>query len=61
MERLAEETEATSMRLLPTLKLYKINVQLDMTGTQATDAKEDPRDPRRCAATACCPRIPTRP
>ena len=37
---------AESMRLLPTLKLYKINVQLDMTGTQATDAKEDaPRPP----------------
>ena len=46
MERLAEETAAESMRLLPTLKLYKINVQLDMTGTQATDAKEDaPRPP----------------
>ena len=46
MERLHEETAAESMRLLPTLKLYKINVQLDMTGTQATDAKEDaPRPP----------------
>lgn len=41
MERLAAETRAESMRLLPTLKLYKINVQLDMTGTQATDAKEE--------------------
>lgn len=40
MERLAQETRAESMRLLPTLKLYKINVQLDMTGTEATDAKE---------------------
>lgn len=40
MERLAEETKAESMRLLPTLKLYKINVQLDMTGTTATDAKD---------------------
>jgi DNA-binding Lrp family transcriptional regulator len=26
--------------MLPTLKLYKINVQLDMTGAEATDAKE---------------------
>ncbi len=41
MERLAEATGAESMRLLPTLKLYKINVQLDMTGAQATDAKEE--------------------
>lgn len=41
MDRLAAETRAESMRLLPTLKLYKINVQLDMTGTVATDAKED--------------------
>jgi DNA-binding Lrp family transcriptional regulator len=41
MERLAEATRAESMRLLPTLKLYKINVQLDMTGTVATDAKEE--------------------
>lgn len=49
MERLAEATGALSMRLLPTLKLYKINVQLDMTGTQPTDAKEEaPRPaPRR--------------
>jgi len=41
MDRLAEATRAESMRLLPTLKLYKINVQLDMTGTVATDAKEE--------------------
>ena len=49
MDRLAEATRAESMRLLPTLKLYKINVQLDMTGTQPTDAKEEaPRPaPRR--------------
>ncbi len=40
MDRLAEETKAESMRLLPTLKLYKINVQLDMTGTTPTDAKD---------------------
>jgi DNA-binding Lrp family transcriptional regulator len=41
MERLAAATAADSMRLLPTLKLYKINVQLDMTGTVASDAKEE--------------------
>jgi DNA-binding Lrp family transcriptional regulator len=41
MEHLADATRAESMRLLPTLKLYKINVQLDMTGTVASDAKED--------------------
>ena len=41
MERLAAATRAESMRLLPTLKLYKINVQLDMTGSVASDAKED--------------------
>jgi siroheme decarboxylase len=41
MERLAEETRAESMRLLPTITLYKINVQLDMTGSVATDAKEE--------------------
>lgn len=41
MERLADATRAESMRLLPTLKLYKINVQLDMTGTVASDAKEE--------------------
>jgi DNA-binding Lrp family transcriptional regulator len=45
MERLAEETGAESMRLLPTLKLYKINVQLDMGGTQARDAKEESPKP----------------
>ncbi len=41
MDRLAEATGAESMRLLPTLKLYKINVQLDMTGSVASDAKEE--------------------
>ena len=41
MERLHEASGAESTRLLPTLKLYKINVQLDMTGTVASDAKED--------------------
>jgi len=41
MHRLHEASGAESTRLLPTLKLYKINVQLDMTGTRPNDAKED--------------------
>ena len=41
MQRLHEASGAESTRLLPTLKLYKINVQLDMTGSVASDAKED--------------------
>lgn len=40
MEMLAEATDAESMRLLPTLKLYKINVQLDMTGSAGTGEKD---------------------
>lgn len=40
MNLLAEATEAESMRMLPTLKLYKINVQLDMTGTTKTDERD---------------------
>ncbi|HWH15430.1 MAG TPA: AsnC family transcriptional regulator [Miltoncostaeaceae bacterium] len=45
---LAERTGALSMRLLPTLKLYKINVQLDMTGTKAMDEREEqPKPPPR--------------
>jgi siroheme decarboxylase len=45
---LAERTGATSMRLLPTLKLYKINVQLDMTGTAKMDEREAaPKPPPR--------------
>ena len=44
MNRLHEASGAELTRLLPTLKLYKINVQLDMTGTRPTDAKE--RRPR---------------
>ena len=39
---LAEVTGAESMRPLPTLKLFKINVQLDMTGTQDAAAKSAP-------------------
>ena len=42
---LAEATGAESMRLLPTLKLFKINVQLDMTGTQDAAAKAAPAAP----------------
>ena len=41
MNRLHEASGAESTRLLPTLKLYKINVQLDMTGERANDAKEE--------------------
>jgi len=45
---LAERTGATSMRLLPTLKLYKINVQLDMTGSRSNVAREEaPKPPPR--------------
>jgi len=42
---LADATGAESMRLLPTLKLFKINVQLDMTGTQAAASKAAPPAP----------------
>ena len=40
MNILHEASGATSTRMLPTLKLYKINVQLDMTGTRSIEAKE---------------------
>lgn len=60
MERLAQETRAESMRLLPTLKLYKINVQLDMEGTRANDAKEETPKPPPGAATAWRRPTPTR-
>lgn len=40
MDMLADATGAESMRMLPTLKLYKINVQLDMTGSAETGAKD---------------------
>jgi DNA-binding Lrp family transcriptional regulator len=39
LEVLEKATGAESMRMLPTLKLYKINVQLDMTGTSDVTAK----------------------
>jgi siroheme decarboxylase len=45
VEVLARASGAESMRLLPTLKLYKINVQLDMTGAQETTAREAPKPP----------------
>jgi DNA-binding Lrp family transcriptional regulator len=48
VERLAEATEAESMRLLPTLKLFKIAVQLDMTGERKADDKSAPKEaPKR--------------
>jgi DNA-binding Lrp family transcriptional regulator len=48
MERLRDATRAESMRLLPTLKLYKINVQLDMSGTRTVTEKEEaPKPPPR--------------
>jgi DNA-binding Lrp family transcriptional regulator len=46
MRLLHEASGAESTRLLPTLKLYKINVQLDMTGTRKADEKsETPKPP----------------
>jgi DNA-binding Lrp family transcriptional regulator len=39
---LQEATGADSMRMLPTIKLFKINVQLDMSGTQDAAAKAAP-------------------
>jgi siroheme decarboxylase len=49
LDILAERTRATSMRMLPTLKLFKINVQLDMTGTASMTEKGEapPPPPRR--------------
>jgi DNA-binding Lrp family transcriptional regulator len=45
---LAEATGAESMRNMPTLKLYKINVQLDMTGERGATEREAPKAaPRR--------------
>ncbi|HMM48382.1 MAG TPA: AsnC family transcriptional regulator [Miltoncostaeaceae bacterium] len=40
LDLLADATDAESMRMLPTLELYKINVQLDMTGKTAGDEKD---------------------
>jgi DNA-binding Lrp family transcriptional regulator len=48
VEALAAATQAESMRLLPTLKLYKIAVQLDMTGEAKAADRTAPREaPRR--------------
>lgn len=41
MDRLAEAAGATAGRLLPTLKLYKINVKLDVTGATDATAREE--------------------
>ena len=45
LEILARETGATSMRILPTITLYKINVQLDMTGENGNVARAEPMAP----------------
>ena len=45
LDVLARETGATSMRILPTLMLYKINVQLDMTGEKGTTGRAAPVPP----------------
>lgn len=45
LDILARETGATSMRILPTLTLYKINVQLDMTGENGNTARAEPVAP----------------
>lgn len=47
LDVLAEATKATSMRQLPTLKLFKINVQLDMTGDSTGAKDEAPKPPPR--------------
>lgn len=41
MNSLGSAAGATSARLLPTIKLYKINVKLDMTGDSAATDKEE--------------------
>lgn len=45
LDILARETGATSMRILPTITLYKINVQLDMTGESGNVARAEPMAP----------------
>ncbi len=47
LDVLTRETGALSMRILPTLTLYKINVQLDMTGASGTTARAEPVAPPR--------------
>jgi siroheme decarboxylase len=52
VQRLARLAEAQSARLLPTLKLFKIGVSLDMTGLRPLDARGVPQysDERRSEA-----------
>ncbi len=52
VQRLAKLAGAESVRLLPTLKLFKIGVSLDMTGERALDARGKPEytDERRKGA-----------
>jgi DNA-binding Lrp family transcriptional regulator len=59
VERLGKLAGAESQRLLPTLKLYKIGVSLDMTGERPLDARGEPEysDERRHEAA----RIPLTP
>jgi DNA-binding Lrp family transcriptional regulator len=49
VERLGQLAGAESVRRLPTLKLFKIGVSLDMTGQRALDARGEPEysDERR--------------
>ena len=52
--RLSKLASAESARLLPTLKLFKIGVSLDMTGERPLDARGEPEysdERRRAAAT----------
>lgn len=53
VQRLSSQAAAESARLLPTLKLFKIGVSLDMTGQRPLDARGKPEysDERRKAAT----------
>lgn len=41
MDLLARETEAEAMRMLPTLRLFKIGVDLDVTGERPADARSE--------------------
>ena len=52
VDRLASLAGADSARLLPTLKLFKIGVSLDLTGKRALDARGEPQysDERRKSA-----------
>jgi len=54
VQRLAKLAGAESARLLPTVRLYKIGVSLDMTGERPIDARGEPEysDERRQSAAA---------